>query len=159
MVVQETALAQARLLLPPLERSSISSAICSPPSPGAFRARARPQPSSSARFRLPRQLPLSLPADLVRQRPDVRAAEASVHAANAQIGVAIANRLPQITLDRQRRQHRVWPSRSCSRRAPISGLIAGNALQPVFDGGTLRYKQQAAEEAWCSRWPSTAAPC
>jgi len=47
---------------------------------------------------LPHELPLSLPAMLVEQRPDVRAAEELVHAANAEVGVAIANRLPHITL-------------------------------------------------------------
>jgi outer membrane protein TolC len=77
----------------------------------------------------------------------VRAAEAAVRASNAQIGVAIANRLPQITLS----------GNAGSTAEAVSHLfapgtnfwmIAGNALQPVFDGGTLRYKQKAAEEAW-----------
>jgi outer membrane protein TolC len=47
---------------------------------------------------LPQDLPLTIPANLVAQRPDVRAAEAQLHAANAELGVAIANELPQITL-------------------------------------------------------------
>ena len=70
-----------------------------------------------------------------------------MRASNAQIGVAIANRLPQITLS----------GNAGSTAEAVSHLfapgtnfwmIAGNALQPVFDGGTLRYKQKAAEEAW-----------
>ena len=43
-------------------------------------------------------LPVSLPSQLVEQRPDVRAAEAQLHAASAEIGVAIANQLPQFTI-------------------------------------------------------------
>ena len=103
----------------------------------------RRQPSSSRSFRLPRKLPLSLPADLVRQRPDVRAAEANVHAANAQIGVAIANRLPQITLTGKRRQHAPTRSRTCSRPAPLSGRSPATLLQPVFDGGTLAIQAES----------------
>jgi outer membrane protein TolC len=49
-------------------------------------------------LQLPEQLPVSLPSRLVEQRPDIRQAEANLHAASAQIGVAIANRLPNITL-------------------------------------------------------------
>ena len=51
-----------------------------------------------ASLRLPTDLPLSLPSQLVEQRPDVRAAEAQLHQASAQIGVAIANMLPQFNL-------------------------------------------------------------
>ena len=47
---------------------------------------------------LPEEIPVSLPSELVAQRPDVLQAEAKMHAANAQIGIAIANRLPNITL-------------------------------------------------------------
>jgi outer membrane protein TolC len=77
----------------------------------------------------------------------VRAAEANVHAANAQIGVAIANRLPQITLTSNDGSTALAVSKLF---APGTNfwLVAGNAVQPIFDGGTLRYKQQGAEEAW-----------
>ena len=49
-------------------------------------------------LQLPQELPVSLPSELVAQRPDVRQAEANLHAASAQIGIAVANRLPNITL-------------------------------------------------------------
>jgi outer membrane protein TolC len=86
----------------------------------------------------------------VRQRPESRVAEARLHSANVQIGVAIANRLPQITLganggstaDTVGRLFlpgtRVW-------------MIAGNAAQTVFDGRTLAYRQVAAEEAFINQ--------
>ena len=77
----------------------------------------------------------------MRQRPDVRAAEASLHAANAQLGVAIANRLPQITLSGNAGSTAYAVSHLF---APGTNfwMIAGNALQPIFDGGTLRYRQR-----------------
>ena len=51
-----------------------------------------------AALHLPARLPLSLPSRLVEQRPDIRAAQSNLHSASAQIGVAVANRLPNITL-------------------------------------------------------------
>jgi NodT family efflux transporter outer membrane factor (OMF) lipoprotein len=91
-------------------------------------------------------LPLSLPADLIRQRPDIRAAEANLHAQNAQIGVAIANRLPQITLTANAGTTADSLARLLS-PGTYAWLIAGDAAQTVFDAGTKYYKQRAAEEA------------
>jgi NodT family efflux transporter outer membrane factor (OMF) lipoprotein len=145
VVAQETAVAQARLLLPPLERQlaqqrHLLAVLC-----GRFPGEDVAATFRIASFRLPRDLPLSLTADLVRQRPDIRAAEAEVRAANAQVGVAIANRFPQITLSGNAGSAADALSRLF---APGTGfwLIAGSALQPIFDGGTLRHKQAAAEE-------------
>jgi NodT family efflux transporter outer membrane factor (OMF) lipoprotein len=147
VLVQETALAQTKLLLPPLERQLDQQRHLLATLTGRFPSEQDAAAFRLGSFRLPRQLPVSLPADLVCQRPDVRAAEANVHAANAQIGVAIANRLPQITLSGNAGSTAYAISQLF---APGTNLwqIAGNALQPVFDGGTLRYKHKAAEEAW-----------
>jgi NodT family efflux transporter outer membrane factor (OMF) lipoprotein len=147
VVVQETAVAQARLLLPVLEKQLRQQRSLLVVLTGRFPSEDVAATFELRSFRLPRELPLTLPADLVRQRPDVRAAEASVHAANAQIGVAIANRLPQITLSGNAGSTAEAASRLFSPGTTF-WMIAGNALQPVFDGGTLRYKQKAAEEAW-----------
>ena len=147
VLVQETAVAQARLLLPPLERQLDQQRHLLATLTGRFPSEASAANFQLGSFRLPRQLPLSLPADLVCQRPDVRAAEANVHATNAQIGVAIANRLPQITLSGNDGSTAFAISRLFSPGTNF-WMIAGNAVQPVFDGGTLRSKQQAAEEAW-----------
>ena len=77
---------------------------------GRFPNDARNDHLTLASLRLPTDLPLSLPSQLVEQRPDVRAAQAQLHQASAQIGVAIANRLPQFTLTgelwQRRRHHR-----------------------------------------------------
>ena len=145
VVAQETALAQARLLLPPLERqlgqqrnllAVLTGSFPSENDAGTFELRS---------FRLPRDVPLTLPADLVRQRPDIRVAEAAVHVASAQIGVAIANRLPQIKLSGN-----AGSAASAFSKLFSGGTgfwqIAADVMQPIFDGYTLYYRQKAAEE-------------
>jgi NodT family efflux transporter outer membrane factor (OMF) lipoprotein len=145
VVAQETALAQTRLLLPPLEKQLDQQRNLLATLIGRFPSQGVGATFELSSFRFPRKLPISLPADLVRQRPDIRAAEANIRAANAQIGVAIANRLPQITLTAN-----AGSAADAVSRLFLPGtnfwLVAGNVMQPVFDGGTLRYKQQAAEE-------------
>jgi NodT family efflux transporter outer membrane factor (OMF) lipoprotein len=92
---------------------------------------------------LPAQLPVSLPAKLVRQRPDVLAAESQLHQASAQAGVATANLYPQLTLS----------GSIGSETTSISNLFApgtaawnigGTLLQPLFHGGELRAKRRQA---------------
>ncbi len=146
VLAQETAVAQARLLLPPLERNLEQQRHLLATLTGRFPAEGAPTSFDLGSLRMPRELPLTLPGDLVRQRPDVRAAEASVHAASAQVGVAIASRFPQITLSGNNGSVAETVSRLFH---PGTGFwtIAGDVLQPVLDGGTLRYKQKAAEEA------------
>ena len=92
---------------------------------------------------LPQELPVSLPSTLVRQRPDIKAAEAVLHQASAQVGVATANLYPKITLsgsygvvsnslgDLFNSQSIIWN-------------IGAGLMQPVFRGGTLRAQRRAA---------------
>jgi NodT family efflux transporter outer membrane factor (OMF) lipoprotein len=95
---------------------------------------------------LPTELPLSLPSSVVRKRPDVRAAESNMHAATADIGVAIANRLPQFNLTAN-------AGASASTIAKIAGGVSpflfwsvlGSAALTLFDGMTSEQKQRAAE--------------
>jgi NodT family efflux transporter outer membrane factor (OMF) lipoprotein len=145
VVTQETALARSRLLLPPLERNLAKQRNLLAFLTGRFPSEADFATFRLGSLRLPRRLPLSLPADLVRQRPDIRAAEASLRSANAQIGVAIANRLPKITLTGNRG---TTAEKLAQLFSPGTGFwtIAGNAAQTVFDAGTLEQKQRAAEE-------------
>ena len=144
VVAQETALAQAKLLLPPLEKQLGQQRDLLAFLTGRFPSQDVAASFELRSFRLPRKLPLSLPADLVRQRPDVRVAEANLHATSAQIGVTIANRLPQITLTGNAGS---TASALSQLFAPgtIFWTIAGNAVQTVFDAGTLEQKQRAAE--------------
>jgi NodT family efflux transporter outer membrane factor (OMF) lipoprotein len=98
-------------------------------------------------FTLPREIPLSLPARLVRQRPDVLAAEAQLHAASAAVGVAVAQEFPDVTL-----------SASITRQAlqaadlfhQFNTLwdIGGSITQPIFKGGALRAQVRAARDAF-----------
>jgi NodT family efflux transporter outer membrane factor (OMF) lipoprotein len=97
-------------------------------------------------FTLPRELPVSLPADLVRQRPDVLAAEANVHVASAQVGVAVAARLPDVTLTGSAGGASTAITTLLSPQNTLWS-VSGNVAQTVFDAGALRHKQKAAEAA------------
>jgi NodT family efflux transporter outer membrane factor (OMF) lipoprotein len=110
---------------------------------GRFAGEGLPEKFKFVCLHLPAELPLSLPASIVRQRPDVRAAEANMHAATAEVGVAIANRFPQFNLT---------ANAGASAIAMVAGAtpflfwtIAGSATQTLFDGMSLEQKQRAAE--------------
>jgi NodT family efflux transporter outer membrane factor (OMF) lipoprotein len=96
---------------------------------------------------LPADLPTSCPSLLTRQRPDIRAAEALLHAASAQIGVATANMFPQITLNAMYgAQGNVLHSLFTSPN--VVWNIASNASQTLFQGGMLIAKRRAAIAAY-----------
>jgi len=145
VTAQETAVAQARLLLAPLEKQLAQQRDLLAFLTGRFPADDLAATFQIRSFRLPRAVPLSLPADMVRQRPDIRLAEANLHSASAQIGVAIANRLPKITLTANAGSTASALSKLFT---PGTGfwMVAGDVAQTVFDAGTLYNKQRAAEE-------------
>lgn len=144
VAAQETAVAQTRLLLPPLEKQLAQQRHLLSFLTGRVSSDAPEETFNLGSFRMPRRLPLSLPADFVRQRPDIQAAEANLHASNAMIGVAIANRLPQITLTGN---VGASAARFAQLAAPGAGMwmIAGGVAQTIFDAGALENKQRAAE--------------
>jgi len=92
---------------------------------------------------LPAQLPVSLPAKLVRQRPDVLASESQLHQASAQAGVATANLYPQLTLSGSIGSETTSISDLFS-AGTMAWNIGGSLLQPVFHGGELRAKRRGA---------------
>lgn len=96
---------------------------------------------------LPPTLPVSLPATLVRARPDVRAAEAQLRSANAQVGEAVARLYPGLQLSAGIGQQ---SNRWGAFFDPASRIwsLAAAAAAPIFDGGTLRAQQHAAEAAY-----------
>jgi len=96
-------------------------------------------------FHLPHELPLSVPARLLDQRPDVRSAEEQLHSASAQVGVAVAARLPQFTITAAYGGTASAVGQLFSTGGPFWNLIGG-ITQPLFDGGTLRHRQHAAEQ-------------
>jgi len=93
---------------------------------------------------LPRDLPVSLPSQLVAQRPDIRAAAANLQAASAQIGVAIANRLPNITLTATTGSTALAVDQLFTSGSGFWSA-AGAVTQPILHGGTLLHRELAAK--------------
>ena len=145
--LQETALTQAQQQLPPLQKQLNQTRHLLQALAGSTPDGVAPPPFELAAFKLPDALPLSLPSQLLEQRPDVRAAEEQLHAASAQIGVATANRLPQFTIDATVG----GAANTLARVFATPGQffsVAGILTQSVFDGGTLLHRQRAAEAAY-----------
>ncbi|SDI30000.1 efflux transporter outer membrane subunit [Propionivibrio dicarboxylicus] len=143
--LQENALAQARQLLPPLQKQLEQTRHLLASLIGGTPDQAMSETFTLDSLKLPRELPLSLPSDIIDQRPDVRAAEEQLHIVTAQLGAAIANRLPQFTIDA------TWGGAASQFTQMFwsSGKffnIAGTLAQTIFDGGTLKYRQRAMEE-------------
>jgi NodT family efflux transporter outer membrane factor (OMF) lipoprotein len=104
-------------------------------------------PLSLRDFALPGQLPLSLPSVLVRQRPDVLAAEDTLHQASAAIGIAEAARLPSLSISAQYAQQTTMLNEFLTRPGAIWS-VGLNASAPLFHGGTLAARQHEAEERY-----------
>jgi len=102
-----------------------------------------------AEFHLPSELPLSLPSELVRERPDIMAAESQLHAASAAIGVATANLYPSLTLSANMTQQALTPAKLFD-ISSNAWALAGGLSAPLFNGGTLRAQKHAAEDAYQS---------
>lgn len=98
VAAQDTALAQAQATLPPLRKQLAQARDQLTALLGRLPPDAPREQLVLDDLHLPADVPLSVPSSLVDRRPDVRAAEAALHAASAQIGVSIASALPQITL-------------------------------------------------------------
>jgi len=96
-------------------------------------------------FHLPHELPLSVPARLLDQRPDVRAAEEQLHSASAQVGVATAARLPQFTITAAYGGAASEVGQLFSTGGPFWNII-GDVTQTIFDGGTLLHRKHAADQ-------------
>src|SRR5882757_10755163 len=94
-------------------------------------------------MKLPGRLPFSLPSELVRQRPDIQAAEAQMHAASAEIGVATAQLYPQITLSAGFTASSLNGA-ALFNPAGLAWSLAGSLMQSVFDGGTRRAEKRAS---------------
>ncbi len=146
VLTQDAALAQARAALPPLQKSLAQQQDLLAYLTGRSPADGVVEGVDLATLNLPGELPLSLPAELVRQRPDIRAAEENLHAASAAVGVAIAARLPNITLSAAAGGlSGGWSTLLASSNSFWS--IGAGVTQPIFQGGTLLHKQRAAQAA------------
>lgn len=98
-------------------------------------------------FALPQPLPVSLPSELAKRRPDILAAAANVHAASAAVGIATANLYPQITLSANMMQEALTPVGLFSAANNAWALAAGLTV-PIFNGGTLTAEKRSAEHAY-----------
>lgn len=147
VAAQEALLAQAEAGVPPLNKQlALQGNLL------AILAGHMPSEDGGPRLafdqlQLPEQLPLSVPARLVEHRPDVRAAQAQLRAAGAQVGVARAARLPNIALNAA-----LGSSALSTDTLFHAGTgfwsIGADLVQPIFRGGALRHQQRAAEASY-----------
>lgn len=144
VLAQDAALAQSEQLLPPLEKQLAQQRDLLTALAGQLSADEIDQTFDLGHLKLPTNLPVSLPSRLVDQRPDVRAAEANMHSASALVGVAIAARLPNVTLSANGGSTSYTLAQSFASGTGFYTLSAG-VTQPIFDGFTLYNKQKAAE--------------
>lgn len=104
-------------------------------------------PVSLAGLKLPTDIPLSLPSELVAHRPDILAAEAQLHAASADIGVATAAMLPSINLSGSYGAQSTSSSDLFKSGNSVWSVGAGLSA-PLFEGGTLWFRRKAAVAAY-----------
>jgi NodT family efflux transporter outer membrane factor (OMF) lipoprotein len=149
VAAQEAALAQAEQALPPLQKALAVQRDLLTALSGHFAAEGLPERFDFASLHLPKELPVSVSSRVVEQRPDIRAAEASLHSAMALVGVATAARLPQFSLSGNAgRTAMQFPHLFSPAPQFLFWTIAGNVTQTIFDGFTLEQRQRAAEAGW-----------
>ena len=144
---QETALAQIEQTLPPLQKQEQQNRDLLIALAGRVPAEDLDQTFDLASFHLPEDIPVSVASKLIEQRPDVRAAESLLQSASAQIGVAFANRLPQFVISAPLGGTSTNLFKTFADSNPF-WFIIGDVSQTVFDAGTLRHRQRAAEAAY-----------
>jgi NodT family efflux transporter outer membrane factor (OMF) lipoprotein len=147
VATQESQLAQIEATLPALLKQLAQQRDLLATLAGRFPSQDPVEHFELSSLQLPQELPISLPSQLVAQRPDVRQAEESLHAASAQVGIAVANRLPNITLSADAGTMALEAGKMFS-----SGngfwTLAGAIAQPIFQGGALLHKERAARAAY-----------
>jgi NodT family efflux transporter outer membrane factor (OMF) lipoprotein len=147
VALQEAALAQAAATLPPLRKALQQNRDLLAALAGAFPNEAPRERFQLTDLQLPTDLPVSLPSQLIEQRPDVRMAAEQLHSAGAQIGVATANLLPTFTIS----------ANAGYMNTALAGLLApqnylwsigANATQTLLDGGALLHELQEAKDTY-----------
>ncbi len=147
VAAQESQAAQVAATLPPLRKQLAQQDHLLAVLAGQFPSESTAGDFALSSLQLPQDLPLSLPSVLVAQRPDVRQAQADMHAASAQIGVAIANRLPNISLTANAGSTALAMGQVFKAGTGFWSLGADIAA-PVLQGGALRHQQRAAQAAY-----------
>jgi NodT family efflux transporter outer membrane factor (OMF) lipoprotein len=145
----DVGISQAQQTLPLLQKQLTAQRDMLVALSGHYAGDGLPETFDLNKMLLPPVLPVSLPSQLVEQRPDVRAAQANLHAATAGIGVAIANRLPLFNLfgnvGSMSSQFKYLFNASPQ---VLFWTVAGSVTQTIFDGFTLEQRQRAAEAGW-----------
>jgi NodT family efflux transporter outer membrane factor (OMF) lipoprotein len=142
----KTQLAQDQALLPPLNQQLAEARHALAALVGKAPAEWAAPDFDLAAFARPAEIPVSLPSALVRRRPDIVAAEADLHQATADIGVATARLYPDIKLSANLMQSAITPGALFSFDS-TGGAIAAGLTAPIFDGGTRRADRRAAQAA------------
>lgn len=147
VAMQESQLAQTEAPLPALLKQLAQQRDALATLAGKFPSETFPEQFELVDLQLPRELPLSLPSQLVEQRPDVRLAEENLRAASAEIGIATARRLPNFALTADAGTMALTFATIFSGGAGFWDLGA-SVTQPIFQGGSLLHQQRAAKAAY-----------
>jgi len=147
VLAQQANLAQTQATLPPLQKQLAQTRNQLMTYLGRFPNQDKGENFNLTSLNLPKELPVSLPSKLVEQRPDVRASEAQLHEASANVGVAIANQLPQFSITGQLGS---TSNSFGSLLTPGTGLwsIGGAIAQTIIDGGSLEHRKRAAKAGY-----------
>jgi NodT family efflux transporter outer membrane factor (OMF) lipoprotein len=147
LLTAQTQLAADKTLLPELRQEESTARHALAILLGKLPAEWTPPELTLNDFVLPGEIAASLPSELVHRRPDIRAAEAQLHAASAAIGVATANLYPNITLSGSLTQQALTPG-GLFNGAAAAWAIAANLTAPLYDGGRLRAERRAAVDGY-----------
>ena len=147
VAAQQSQLAQTESGLPALVKQLASTQHALAVLVGAFPDRAPAESFTLADLHLPQNLPVSLPSKLVAQRPDVRQARANLHAASAAIGIAAAQRLPNLDLTADAGRTALAISKVFASGTGFWG-VAASLTAPIFEGGQLMHQERAAKAAY-----------
>lgn len=147
VAAQESQLAQVAATLPPLLKQSAQQHDLIAVLAGRYPNQTPAEKFDLTSLTLPADLPVSLPSALVAQRPDVLQAEANLHAASAQVGVAAANRLPNIQLTAGAGATSLVFNQAFGPGTSFWALGA-DLTAPIFEGGTLLHQERAAKAAY-----------
>ena len=144
LAAQRTQLAQMQASLPPLLKQLAQQDDVLAVLAGDYPSQRQGELFDLAKLELPQELPVTLPVKLVEQRPDVLQAEENLHAASAEIGVATANRLPNITLSANAGSTALSLDKLFTSGSGF-WAVEGSVVQPIFDAGTLHHREKAAK--------------
>ena len=145
VLTAQSQLANDQTLLPPLRRDLSTATHALALLVGEAPADWSPPEFKLEDFTIPASLPVSVPSELAHRRPDILAAEAQVHAANAAISVATANLYPQLSISANA-SLQASKLRDLFESASSAWGYSASLTAPLFNHGSLRAKQRAALE-------------